>query len=293
VIAPGQFSEGDRLPAWRYVERLALQLIAVGSLAWSWRRSLGQERERIAWVALAIGLACITYVGFDLVITFSLPVPRIFLWWDTLSFLSFALLAYAVMRRRVFDIGFALNRVLVFSIASALVVAARVVLDWAAHKGLRVAAADAGVALDAAITLVLVLLFVPLQQWVGARVTRLFFRQWEEAAQRLHAFVERAPHVTDAAELHAKLLSAIDAFAGSAGSAYYVQSGQDGGAYRRVDRRQRRRRRGTAACAGRCPAVGPGDGGGGRRTGFADGGAWAPHGLRARGPQAAAGAVPA
>jgi hypothetical protein len=81
-----------------------------------------------------------------------------------LSFLSFALLVYAVVRRRVFDIGFALNRVLVFSIASALVIAAPVVLDWAAHKGLHITASDAGMAFDAAITLMLVLLFVPLQQ---------------------------------------------------------------------------------------------------------------------------------
>ena len=41
--------------------------------------------------------------------------------------------------------------------------------------------------------------------------------------------------VTDAAELRAKLLAAIDVFAGGSGSAYFLQSDQTGGGYQRLE----------------------------------------------------------
>jgi hypothetical protein len=211
---------------------IACGLLSLVALIWSWRHSLGLERERVGWVALALGLFLSNQLQFALSFMLDWTVPHRFLWLDLATCVSLALLAYAVVRHRVFDIGFVLNRVLVFSVASAIVVAARVVLDWAARKGMHVASADAGIAVDAAITLVLVLLFMPLQRIVGDRVTRIFFRQWEAAAEQLRAFVERAPHVTDAGELRRKLLAAIDAYGGSGGSAFYVQ---DGNGYLRAE----------------------------------------------------------
>lgn len=233
LVAGSALQQAIGQVAWTVLDPYVIgAVLSLAALVGSWRRSLGLQRARVGWVVMALGLLLVSQLLFNLSYLLDAPVPHRFLWLDAVTCASLALLAYAVVRHRVFDIGFALNRVLVFSIASAIVVAARVVLDWATRQLMHGAVADTPVAVDAAITLVLVLLFLPLQRVVGERVTRLFFRQWEASAEQLRAFVERAPHVTDAGELRRKLLSAIDAFGSGTGSAMFVQ---DGSGYRCVE----------------------------------------------------------
>lgn len=215
---------------WGYAMRLLSRILSLVALVWSWRRASGQERARIAWVALFIGASWVVFLLFDIALTFKLSLPHIYLFWDVTTFLSYCGLAYAIVRHRVFDIGFAVNRALVFSIVSAIVVVVLGIGEWAAHKLLHFAGAESNLAIDAAIALAVILTFHRIQHWVGHRVNHTFFRQWEEAAERLRAFVERAPHVTDAAELRVKLVAAVAAYSG-AGAAFY---GRDAGGFIRL-----------------------------------------------------------
>jgi len=211
---------------WGYPMRLLLRVLALAALVWSWRHAAGQDRARIAWVAVFIGASWVAFVLFDIVLTFDLRVPHIFLLWDVTTFLSYCGLAYAIVRHRVFDIGFAVNRALVFSIVSAIVVVVLGIGEWAAHKMLHFAGAESNLAIDAAIALAVILTFHRIQHWVGHRVNHTFFSHWEEAAERLQAFVERAPHVTDADELRAKLAAAVAEYSG-AGAAVYGRDDRD------------------------------------------------------------------
>lgn len=218
---------------WGYPLRLLLRILALAALVWTWRQATGQERERIAWVTFSMGASWIIAVLFDIVLTFGLQVPHIFLLWDTTTFLSYCGLAYAIVRHRVFDIGFAVNRALVFSIVSAIVLVAFGVTEWGVKKLLVLAGSQSNLAIDAAIALTVFLVFHRIHHWVGHRVNHTFFRHWEEAAERLRAFVARAPHVTDAVELRAKLLAAVAAFGGpGVGAAFYGRDAA-GGDYRR------------------------------------------------------------
>ena len=145
---------------------------------------------------------------------------------DTLSgILTPALLAYAILHEKVIDLGFAINRTLVFSIVSAILLAAFGISEWAVEHVLKVEGREANALIDAGIALSLFLGFHRIQHSVRHFVESMFFREWHAAETALRLFVKRAGFITQADRLAADFAKAVERFAGGAQVAIYLRDG--------------------------------------------------------------------
>ena len=99
-----------------------------------------------------------------------------------------------MLRHKLFDFGFAVNRTLVFGVVSFVLLAcfglgeklADALIPEAWHGGSAVT--------EGAIALGLFLSFHRLRDWIEARIERLLFRAWHRNEAALRGFVERAAH---------------------------------------------------------------------------------------------------
>lgn len=214
-------------------------LIAAGWLLFlGWRRSSSDVQQRYAIMLLGIGLILISQV---LQTTFFFLIPSVGyatgLGVDIANWLAGvfapALLAYAVLRHRVFDLGFAVNRTLIFSIVSAVLLLAFGLAEWVVNERLGIAALRDNPLVAAAIALVLFLTFHNIHGAVERVVEGVFFRSWRDKEAALKRFVREAGFVLKGDVLRRDFIAAVKRFTDGAEAALY-QRNEDGG-YTRVE----------------------------------------------------------
>lgn len=103
-----------------------------------YRDAGGEERRRIGWVIAGLLVSAAGYTAFNIIDTYSIggwaaPAAAIAATQLVACALPLAL-AYAVLRHRVLDIGFALNRTMVYGAITALVVAVVSLVDWLSSR---------------------------------------------------------------------------------------------------------------------------------------------------------------
>jgi hypothetical protein len=91
--------------------------------------------------------------------------------------------AYAVLRHRVIDVGFALNRTLVFGLLTTTIIVAVSLIDWSVGKLL--SQRQLATALEALVAIGFGVVLNTLHEHVGGLVERLLFRKRYIAVQRL------------------------------------------------------------------------------------------------------------
>ena len=108
--------------------------------AFAYHDESGETRRRIGWVLIGVLVTAIGYAWFDVVSAFAGPEFSHVSAAALSLVLSTALpiaLAYAILRHRVLDIGFALNRTLVYGAMTAMVVAVVSLVDFLAGRLMR------------------------------------------------------------------------------------------------------------------------------------------------------------
>jgi GAF domain-containing protein len=191
----------------------------------------GSERSRAALVTTAVGFAWIPQAFAGVVVPFvtwqhqPLLVGAVFAVARVAQITMPIGFTYAVLSRRLFDVGFVINRAVVFTGVSVVVIGIfvlveRLLTDWlqgASHTTNLLAAA--GLAL---------LLGVSLRA-VHARVDQImdnvFFRRRHEDEQAIRLFAEEAPYITD----KPTLLERADAVLQRHTDATFVEIALDGG----------------------------------------------------------------
>jgi hypothetical protein len=153
-----------------------LILVLVTTLRYS--NADGLTRRRLGWVligsvvaAVAVWLELLNIHGWLLISTIVLA--------EVLPIT----VAYAVLRHRVIDVGFALNRTLVFGLLTTSIVLAISFVDWSVGKLL--SQRQLATALEALVAVGFGLVLNTLHEHVGGIVERLFFRKRYIAVQRL------------------------------------------------------------------------------------------------------------
>jgi hypothetical protein len=207
---------------------VALDVLTVAVLALAWYRSAAAMRVRLAWITVALGLPMIADAALGSVAlwassryVWNTPVA-VSLLNQFITLASALLLAWAVLRHRVFDFGLVIQRALAFSAVSALVVAVLGLAKWLIELLLQSASPQRGIVHDAVIVITVVVAFALLQPNATRLVTRLVFRRWYEAAEGLRAFVAEANKMTDAQAIRRGFVDAVDRYTEAQGSAIYV-----------------------------------------------------------------------
>lgn len=130
-------------------------------------------------------------------------------------------LAYAVLRHRVIDVGFAINRTIVYGSVSAILLASFGLIEWGIEHLLPEEWVKASAWLDAGAAVMVYLAFHRVHDAVETRVEDVFFRKWRHNEEALRRFVATATHFDDEAVLAAAFADELSRFAGEGPVALY------------------------------------------------------------------------
>jgi hypothetical protein len=187
-------------PAWQAVLSLAAILCQVllflVALVFAYVKAPSAERQRVSWVAASLGVGVVGFVTTIVMSFAGIPEPLR----DYPLFLTLAMpfgCAYAILRYRLLDIAFVVNRATVFGITSLLVIAALALVDWALQTLLGSWLVHTGLYVQLALALAIGIATRPLHDRVDAFVDDVFFRRRHEAERTLRQFARDVSYIDD------------------------------------------------------------------------------------------------
>jgi hypothetical protein len=201
-------------------------LASAVSMVLRFRRSRGEVREQIKWIAFAasfVGLLYLIAMSIGVIFTValsgddgSLPSPP---WWFDILFsvavLGFAgvpvAIGFAVLKYRLYDIDIIINRTLVYGSLTATLVALYFGGVAATQTILRALTGQTDQPQLAVVvsTLVIAALFNPLRRRIQSFIDRRFYRSKYDARKTLEAFSARLRDETDLESLNKELAGVI------------------------------------------------------------------------------------
>lgn len=192
--------------------------IALAGLAIGWREAGDPARTRIRWIALSMGVVFASYL-----LPLAQGLPGVASWLGAHPYFNPTVilaghlgLAYALLRHRIFDIGFVVNRALVYGSMSAAMLLSFGLLEWLVHKAVHFEAQQHNAFLDAAIALGVFLAFNKVHHRAEHAVETVFFRSWRRRDEELRAFVARAADADDRDALLRDFDAALARYTGDA-----------------------------------------------------------------------------
>ena len=207
--------------------------ICVAYLFMGWRRSTAAVQQRYALMLIAT--AAIILSGALDIVTFwtrsdTVRIAHYLISSLLTGVIASGLFAYAILRQRVFDLGFAVNRTLVYAVVSAILLAAFGLIEWAVAHFIPIQGREKNALMDAVIAVAVFLTFHRVRDFVEHAVERLFFRSWQKAEATLRQFVRESVFITETPALTRAFVQALRQFGDGAETAIYLK---EPGGYRR------------------------------------------------------------
>lgn len=194
-----------------------------------WHRATGEARQRHLWILALFGTR--TLVGLPTFFA-SLLAPDwmpLATWLHRIGSLLFSIgFAYSILRHRVLNFGFAVNRALVYTMISTFVLITFSITEWVIDKLLHFQGRDVNRLVDGFVALIIILTFHRIQHWAHHWVDHTFFRKWYAAASRLRHFLSTVPFISEAKALQTSFVSEIAEFSDTRGVALYHANGSGG-----------------------------------------------------------------
>jgi hypothetical protein len=196
---------------------LALCILAsVASLVLRYRRSRGEEREQIKWIAFSASVIGLLFlIGLVISLIYGSTPPSWTRLLDTMTALSYTgvpiAVGFAVLKYRLYDIEVIINRTLVYgslTLLLALVYFGGVTGTQAIFRTLSGQEQQPQLAIVVS-TLVIAALFNPLRRRIQAFIDRRFYRKKYDAAKTLEAFSARLREETDLQALNGELTRVV------------------------------------------------------------------------------------
>jgi fumarate reductase subunit C len=190
------------------------------SLVLRFRRSRGEERQQIKWIAFSASVVVIVYL-IAMVASLLSPAETWFAgsspaWLSLLQ--SAALLSltvipiavgFAVLRYRLYEIDILINRALVYGSLTVLLAATYVGGVVGLQYAFRTLTGQGSTLAVVASTLVIAALFNPLRSRVQGFVDRRFYRRKYDARKTLEAFSAKLRDETDLEALNSELVGVV------------------------------------------------------------------------------------
>jgi len=192
-----------------------------------WRRARREVQQRYALMLLATAAIVLAQAASGAV-TFLTILPDAFQ--APLAVASSILggvvapplFAYAILRHKVLDLGFAVNRTLVYGVVSAILLVLFGVAEWAVEHFLPIESREASVFVDAGIALSIYLIFHRVRDFVEHHVETLFFHKWHKKEAQLKRFVHEAAFILKRDPMVAAYVEAVRTFCEGADVALYL-----------------------------------------------------------------------
>ncbi len=142
------------------------------------------------------------------------------------------LLAYAIFRQKVFDLGFAFNRAVVYGVISFGVLFVFGLVEWGSEHLIPKETLESSAIINAAVALLIFLIFHRVHHTTEHYVEKLIFRKWHDNEARLRRFVREAGFATKPQTLTESFVAELERFSGSE-AAVFLRS-EAGAEYIRV-----------------------------------------------------------
>ncbi len=209
-------------------------LVAIAYLVAGWRRASAADRSRFALIIFALTAYLFTTV---LQVVEQLQTGAIFtaatgsaalIYFNALmlGIVAPGLLAYAVLRHKLFDLGFAVNRTLVFGTVSALLLVGIGLTEYAVKALLPKVWTQGSVFISAGLALGVFLIFHRIHHSVEHAIERLFFHKWQVNEAALKRFVAAAGHMEQPEALGGHFTTELARFTGGANVALYARTAE-------------------------------------------------------------------
>jgi len=235
MLAPGPLQElgGVRNPfgvegvSWLWKAGTAILLMlplcmlaSASSLMMRYRRSGGEVREQIKWIAFAASVVVIVYL-LAVVASFVVPSVTWFvaaspLWLNILDYAALVSLTvvpiavgFAVSKYRLYDIDIIINRTLVYGSLTATLIAVYFGGIVVLQRVFVLLTGQQSTLAVVASTLMIAALFNPLRRRIQSFIDRRFYRRKYDAAKTLEVFSAKLRDETDLKVLSDDLVSVV------------------------------------------------------------------------------------
>jgi hypothetical protein len=226
VIYFARLYSGSFEPVTRWIFRsyeIALPALFLVTILATWRQARGETKVRLQWILATLGVmaGAILLTVMNRLAGSVIPGPDVDLALNVVTLAAVLGLAYAIVRRRIFDFGLAVNRTLVIAIVGAILLGIFQVAHALVGRYLQFDDRNQALVLSAVLAIAVYLSFTWLKKHVEKFVDLVFFSSWAAREQDLKRFVKEAGHATDADALGGLVVAAIDRFTQNAGCAIY------------------------------------------------------------------------
>lgn len=202
----------------------ASQLVIIAFFALSYVRTSGLAKQRVRWVFWAF---LMSRFGVLLNLLNRLAVHPVHLsGFEWVTVLVFPIgCAYAILRHRIFDVNFVLNRTLVLTILTSFVVGVFILLEevlkaFAAGHGI-------GLAVETIVALVIGFSFNAMHRYLERVIARALFHKKFEAEKALRRLADEAPYMESEDALLARTVREVRDAAGARGVSIYERAGNE------------------------------------------------------------------
>jgi hypothetical protein len=220
------------------VLRGAILALAVYALLDTYMRGPTEARQRIVWVAVGLVLGVVGTYTTDVLVFSNAPFALSDVAESGMLVLSAMLplaVAYAVVRHRVIDVSFVINRALAYGVLTTIIVLCFAVLHWLLGEVLR--ATKLATAAEIALAIALSYFLAVFNRRIEGFTERVFFRRRHEAEARLNRVALALPHassllavdqLTQSEALNALQLASSAIFRREDGGTRYVRTASSG-----------------------------------------------------------------
>lgn len=177
-------------------------------LAMAWVRVPPLERQRVVWVVGSLGVGIVGFVASISLNAMGVPEPLRDI--PLISLVAMPLgCAYAILRYRLLDVAFVVNRATVFGVTSLLVLAALALVDYGLQTLLGSWLRESGLVVQLGLALAIGIWTRPLHGRVDALVDDLFFRHRHEAERILRHFARDVAFIDDVDTIATRTVATI------------------------------------------------------------------------------------
>jgi hypothetical protein len=197
-------------PAWTITEVAAVAM-ATACSGLAILATVGVERQRAGWLlapcTMLFWAATIPLVSFHFG-SYAMTLDSGALY-SVVAVVAPLVLTYAALNRRLIDVGFVLNRTVVFAIVSAIIIGTFIVVEWAAGAWLVNVSHVTSAVVGMVVALALGLSMRYIHRYVDRFVDNILFRQRHEDETALRRFAHEASYINDRATLLERTLNTV------------------------------------------------------------------------------------
>ncbi|HET9096068.1 MAG TPA: PDZ domain-containing protein [Candidatus Baltobacteraceae bacterium] len=206
---------------------ILIGLVVAATLVTAYVQGAPSERQRRRWVFLIVGVglcgplidvATLALFGYNVIVDQLMLLP--------LALLPFGL-AYVILRHRVIDVGFVINRAVVYTGVSVIVVGVFVVVETLLAKYVQNASHVTSTAVELAVALGLGFSIRYVHARVDHFVDTVIFRERHLGEAAIREFAQDASYITDDSVLLARCITVVERHAKTRGAGVWIAEGAE------------------------------------------------------------------